>query len=80
MPTSPHPLLREIGSRIRALRRTKGWSQEELAHRAEIDRSYMSGVERGVRNATILSLQRVALALDVELADLLGARRETRRA
>jgi transcriptional regulator with XRE-family HTH domain len=72
VPASSHPLLRDLGSHIRRLRLARGWSQEELAHRAGIDRSYMSGIERGVRNATVLSLHRVARALGVELADVLG--------
>lgn len=46
-------------------------SQEELAHRAGLDRSYMSGIERGVRNVTLLKLQSVARALNVAIRELL---------
>jgi transcriptional regulator with XRE-family HTH domain len=67
---APHPLLRRLGTRIRALRAEKGWSQEELADAARIDRSYMSGIERGVRNVSVLSLSRVASALGADLSDL----------
>jgi transcriptional regulator with XRE-family HTH domain len=56
-----------VGLAIRALREDAGISQEELAGRAELDRTYISGIERGVRNPSIKSLQRVANALDVGL-------------
>jgi transcriptional regulator with XRE-family HTH domain len=57
--------LRALGARIRTLRESKGWSQEELADRAGIDRSYMSGVERGVRNISVLKVVAIAHALGV---------------
>jgi len=60
MPTSPHPLLRTIGHTIRAHRLDRGLSQESLADRANIDRSYMSGIERGLRNLSILNIARIA--------------------
>ena len=65
---TPHPILRQLGRRIRDLRAAKGWSQEYLAEEAGIDRSYMSGVERGVRNVSVLNLARIAKALGVHVA------------
>lgn len=56
---------------LRKLRRVKGLSQEELAHRAEIDRTYISALERSVYAASIDVLDRVARVLGVEAADLL---------
>ena len=50
----------------------KGWSREELADRAGVDRSYMSGIERGIRNLSVLKLARVARALRTPVRDLLG--------
>ena len=41
-----------VGQNLRRLRLEKGWSQEELAFRSDVDRTYVSGVERGVRNPT----------------------------
>jgi len=73
MPRTSHPVLRTIGSTIRSLRRERGLSQETLADLADIDRSCMSGVERGLRNISVLNLTRVSKALDVPLVDLLGA-------
>jgi transcriptional regulator with XRE-family HTH domain len=66
------PHLKIIGARIRAIREDRGWSQEHLADVAGIDRSYMSGIERGVRNFGILHLFTLAKALKVKPQDLLG--------
>jgi transcriptional regulator with XRE-family HTH domain len=68
VPKPPHPFLRTLGRRIRALRDRKGWSQERLADEAHIDRSYMSGIERGVRNVSVLNLGKIAKALGVSVA------------
>ena len=71
MPRSSHPLLNNLGVTIRLLRQQQGLSQEALAHLAEIDRSYMSGIERGRRNVSVLNMARIAIALRVSLSDLL---------
>jgi transcriptional regulator with XRE-family HTH domain len=63
--------LRAIGTRIRRAREGRGWSQETLAAEAGLDRSYMSGVERGVRNLSVLKLAAIANALGVPARDLL---------
>lgn len=55
-----------IGERIRQLRNEKGISQEEFAHRAEIDRTYVARLESGKRNVTILALQKVIRALGTD--------------
>lgn len=59
-----------FGAQLRALRNARGWSQEELAHRANLDRTYVSGVERGVRNPTLDVITKFARTLEVEVADL----------
>jgi len=56
---------------LRKLRRAKGLSQEELAHRAKIDRTYISSLERSVYAAGIDVVDRLARVLGVEAADLL---------
>ena len=68
----PHPFLRTIGHTIRGLRLERGLSQEALADRADLDRSYMSGIERGLRNISVLNIARIASALDVSVRDLIG--------
>ena len=68
MARSAQPLLRKIGDRVRVIRLDRGLSQEELAHRAGLDRSHMSGIERGVRNITVLKLQATRSALELEIS------------
>ena len=64
--------IREIFARnLRTLRQAKDLSQEELAHRAGIDRTYISALERNVYNASIDVVERLAEALGVEAAELL---------
>jgi transcriptional regulator with XRE-family HTH domain len=75
VPKSSHPLLRSLGQAIRSRRRERGLSQESLADIARIDRSYMSGVERGLRNVSILSVARIAGALQIPLSELFRPRR-----
>lgn len=53
-----------VGANTKRLRRLKGWSQEELAHQSGLHRTYVSGVERGVRNPTVTVLAELAKALD----------------
>jgi transcriptional regulator with XRE-family HTH domain len=56
---------------LRKLRRARSLSQEELAHRAKLDRTYISSLERSVYAATIDVVERLARACGVEAADLL---------
>ena len=52
---------------IKRIRLQQGLSQEELALRANLDRTYISGIERGVRNVTIMSLAKVLSALGIDI-------------
>ncbi|MGH6967131.1 MAG: helix-turn-helix domain-containing protein [Phenylobacterium sp.] len=64
--------IREIlSANLRGFRQKSGLSQEELAHRAGIDRTYVSSLERGVYAATIDVVERLAKALGVEVWELL---------
>ena len=60
-----------VGQNVRRLREEAGLSQEKLALEAELDRTYVSGVERGVRNPTVTVLARIAKALKTEPDKLL---------
>ncbi len=60
-----------VGSTIRRIRLSKNISQEELAHLAGVDRSYMGAVERGDNNVAILKLARVAAALGISVSKLI---------
>jgi transcriptional regulator with XRE-family HTH domain len=57
-----------LGRRIRAARKCKGWTQEELADESGLDRSYVGGIERGERNISIKSLCQIAKALKYDIA------------
>jgi transcriptional regulator with XRE-family HTH domain len=63
--------LRRLGARIRELRTERGWSQEELAHRVGVDRTYQSDVERGMRNFGVQLVFDYARAFKVEADELL---------
>lgn len=58
---------------MRRLRRSKGWSQEEFAHEADLHRTYVSDLERGARNPTITVVDKLAVALDVKVGALLDS-------
>jgi len=61
------PLLAQLGAQIRAVRRERGLSQEALADRAGLDRTYVGGIERGERNVSILNLEKISCALNVDI-------------
>lgn len=65
---------RQLARNLKRLRTEKGWSQEELAEQAGLHRTYVSGVERGVRNPTITIVATLAKALGVAPAELLSTR------
>lgn len=54
-----------FGERVRELRQNRGWSQEEFAAQANLDRSYVGCIERGERNVSIENIYKIAVALGV---------------
>lgn len=63
-------LLLGFGKLVRQRRSALGISQEELGYRAKLDRTYISGIERGVRNPTLTALTAIANGLDITVAEL----------
>lgn len=61
----------EAGQRIVALRKTKGWTQEELAEAAKLQRSYLAAVERGTKQPSIYMLAAISSATNVTIDWLL---------
>lgn len=61
-----------VGERIRALRKDRGWSQEELGEKADLHHTYVGAIERGEKNASIDTPDKIADALGVVIADLLA--------
>lgn len=59
----------QVGMRIRELRTQKGFSQEKLALEAEIDRTYLAGIENGRRNPTLKSLEKILRTLEISFED-----------
>ncbi len=59
-----------FGAHIRSVRHKLGLSQEEVAHRAGIHVTYLSGIERGTRNPSLKNIRRVALALNMAVREL----------
>lgn len=61
---------KKFGERLRALRNKKGYSQEELAFKAKLDRTYVGGIERGERNPSLKNIEILAKALGVPITEL----------
>ena len=64
------PTNEALGHAVRELRNARGLSQEELAHRSGLHPTYISGIERGLRNPTWRSLGRMCEALEVRMSEL----------
>lgn len=60
-----------LAANMKRLRKARGWSQEALADEAGLDRTYISGIERVVKNPTVTVIDRVAVALSCRLGELL---------
>ncbi len=64
MSTGNHALLAKLGTRIQALRKKKGWTQTNMAAYLDMNRKYISDIERGKREVGIITLQTIAIGLD----------------
>lgn len=67
-----HSILKAFGSKIKFIRLERKLSQEQLGLISGLDRTYISGIERGLRNVSLINLERLAIALNVEPAELLN--------
>ena len=63
--------LKTFGVRVRVRREALGWSQDDLAEQADLHRTYISGLERGERNVSVLNILRLARALKTTPGELL---------
>jgi XRE family transcriptional regulator, regulator of sulfur utilization len=70
LPVSETQVLRLLAERIKSLRHSKGWSQEQLSERASMQRSYLGDLERGFRNPSIRTLVKLANAFGVSIMAL----------
>ncbi|MBC31665.1 MAG: transcriptional regulator [Muricauda sp.] len=68
-------ILIKFGNRVRELRKLKNLSQEELAFRADVHRTYIGMIERAEKNITLLNIEKIASALEVSINDLFNETR-----
>jgi transcriptional regulator with XRE-family HTH domain len=64
-------ILKTFARKLKSLRLEKGWTQEQLAKRADLHRTYIGAIERYERNVSLLNVERIASALRVDVKDLL---------
>ena len=69
-------ILATLATNVRLLRKAKGWSQEELAAKCDLHRTYVGAVERAERNITLSSLERIAVALGSQPSALITRQKE----
>lgn len=68
--SDPHCLRKILAANMRRLRKAQGVSQEELAHRTDLQQSYLSEIEHAKRNVSVDNVQRIAMALKVTPAEI----------
>ncbi len=68
---SKQNILIKFGERVREIRKEKELSQEELAHKADLHRTYIGMIERAEKNITLVNIEKIANALEVEIANLI---------
>lgn len=71
MATAPFPAAAVFGQRVRLRRERRGWSQERLAYETGLHDTYIGRIERGHQNLTLLSILRIAAALQLDPGTLL---------
>ena len=65
-------ILKQFGNNVKRLRKVKGWSQEDLAKRTKLHRTYIGSIERSERNVSLINIERIANALNVKIRALTG--------
>jgi transcriptional regulator with XRE-family HTH domain len=69
---SKHEILNIFGENVRKYRRLLNISQEELAHKADLHRTYIGMIERAEKNITLVNIEKIANALEVRIEDLIS--------
>ena len=69
--TAMNNVSKKFGQRVRTIRLKQGLSQGDVAKRLDVHRSYISGIERGIRNPSLRVIQRIAKALEVPMEKLI---------
>jgi transcriptional regulator with XRE-family HTH domain len=68
---SKKDILVKFGEKVREIRKEKRLSQEELSFKADLHRTYIGMIERAEKNITLVNIEKIAVALDVSVSDLL---------
>jgi transcriptional regulator with XRE-family HTH domain len=68
---SKNKILITFGEKVRETRKDKGLSQEELAHKADLHRTYIGMIERAEKNITLINIEKIANALNIDIKELL---------
>jgi len=68
---SKSKILIQFGNRVRKLRKEQGLSQEELAFRVDLHRTYIGMIERAEKNITLLNIEKIAFALNISIHELM---------
>ena len=71
---SKHNILVRFGNTVRDIRKEKGLSQEKLAHKANLHRTYIGMIERAEKNITLLNIEKIADALEININNLFNDR------
>jgi len=69
---SKSDILNRFGDKVRLLRKDKNLSQEELAEKAGLHRTYIGMIERGEKNTTLINIEKIADALEISTSELLN--------
>ena len=64
-------ILKQFGATVKKLRNQKGWSQEDLAVKCSLHRTYIGSIERGGRNVSLINIEKIAKALGARGGDLI---------
>ncbi len=62
----------KLGKKVRQLRKEARLSQEKLGELSELDRTYISGIERGIRNPSLRNIEKIAKALKVKVSNIIS--------
>lgn len=65
-------ILLKFGNNVRETRKMKGYSQEELAFKANLHRTYIGMIERAEKNITLINIEKIANALEVDITKLIN--------
>lgn len=64
-------ILKRFGNNVKKLRQNIGWSQKDLSSKSGLHRTYIGSIEKGGRNVSLINIERIAKALDIEMKELL---------